>query len=111
MAGMLRDAVKSGAKIEKLVTEAIARQDEVALHLILSGELWPLMIAQGVDIRALRVSAAEQRWAAGQTFPGSSLLAFLCGDGGSLGSAAREAAVNRFNATKRSATIKRKSGR
>jgi hypothetical protein len=111
MGGLLRDALNLGAKPEALVKEAIARNDDVALHHLLGDSLWPLYVAKGVDLRALRVSAAEQRWAAGQTFPGSDLLAFLCGDGGSLGVQARDAAVSRFNATKRAATINRKSGR
>jgi hypothetical protein len=107
MAGMLRDALNMGAKPEALLKEAIARNDDVCLFHLLGDSLWPLMVARNVDMRALRVSAAEQRWAAGQAFPGSALLAFLCGDGASLGSQAKEAAVSRFNATKCAATIKR----
>jgi hypothetical protein len=108
MGGLLRDAIKSGAKVEKLVTEAIARNDDVALHTLLGDDLWPLYVAQGVDLRALRVSAAEQRWAAGQSFPGSRLLASLCGDAADLGAISRGAGVARFNATKRAEARKRR---
>jgi hypothetical protein len=89
MGGLLRDALKLGAKPEALVKEAIARNDDIALHHLLGDSLWPLYAAKGVDLRALRSAAAEQRWAAGQTFPGSALLAFLCGDGAELGAQAR----------------------
>ena len=110
-AALLRDALNLGASPEALVKEAVARNDNIALHHLLGDSLWPLLLAKRTDVRSLRVSAAEQRWAAGQDFPGSKLLAFLCGDGGSLGAQAKDAAVAKFNAVKRSATIKRKSGR
>lgn len=108
MGALLRDALKMGAKPEDLVTQAIARNDDVALHHLLGDSLWPLYAAKGVDLRALRVSAAEQRWAAGQTFPGSGLLAFLCGDGQSLGAISRDAGVAKFNAVKPAEALKRR---
>jgi hypothetical protein len=108
MGGLLRDAIKSGAKVDKLVSEAIARNDNLALNILLGDSLWPLMVAQGVDMRKLRVSAAEQRWAAGQDFPGSTLLGYLCGDGAELGQTSYAAGVAKFNATKRAQTKTRR---
>jgi hypothetical protein len=108
MAGLLRDALRMNASPEALVKEAIVRNDAIALHHLLGDSLWPLYAARGTDIRALRVSAAQQRLAAGQSFPGSQLYAFLTGGGASLGAQARDASVARWNATKRAATIARK---
>jgi hypothetical protein len=83
------------------VKEAIARNDNAALHHLLGDSLWPLMVAKGVDLRKLRTTAVEQRWAAGQTVPGSGLqgflcfLCFLCGDGEKLGQTSYSTAVVR----------------
>jgi len=108
-AGLLRDALRMGVKPEALVAEAVRRNDDLSLHFLLDGSLWPLYLAKDTNLHQLQASAAEQRWAAAQDFPGSDLLGFLCGDGATLGAQARDAAVARFNSVKRAQTKARRA--
>ncbi len=80
----------------------------MALHHLLGDSLWPLYVAKGVDLKALRAAAADQRLAAGQSFPGAALYAALKGDAADLGAISRGAGVARFNATKRAEARKRR---
>ena len=64
--------------------------------------------AEGVDLKALRASAAEQQLAAGQSFPGSRLLSTLMGEAADLGGRSRNAGVAAFNAVKHCEAKKRR---